>query len=394
MTYGRQPTPRLRGSGTFQQPNPKLKGAGPLGKLITHRIQREITPSKHHRKRKMRVGLKNRNHSMKRDDISQSKTGETNTRNKLALGSNSQRALNKLMKQSNQTKSTFKINDPEKNRYHSLKTDQIETGAEKKRTHFLGLKRTWGRLGNHMFYYASLRGIGDAINYTPILSRTDAILQLFEINLNNSVGTFTLNNNVTKSEKCTGIFTEDLMSPINKTTNITVFGYLQSFKYFQKIESEIRKEFILKADIKTQVNHIFNTLNITHRIKVGVHVRRGDFVNLKGYRVPTPSYFYKAMNMLRQNLTNPVFVVCSEDKKWVANYLQFNDSVIVHESVEVDFGVLMSCDHSIISSGTFSWWAAYLTKGTSIYFKGYPSPPLLGCMSPPDYYPPHWIGLE
>ncbi|XP_050409360.1 galactoside 2-alpha-L-fucosyltransferase Sec1-like [Patella vulgata] len=94
------------------------------------------------------------------------------------------------------------------------------------------------------------------------------------------------------------------MSPINTTANITLSAYLQSFKYFQKIQSDIRKD------------------------------------------------------------------------------------------VEVDFGVLMSCDHSIISSGTFGWWTAYLTKGTSIYFKGFPSSPLLGCISPPDYYPSHWIGLE
>ncbi|KAK6189088.1 hypothetical protein SNE40_005131 [Patella caerulea] len=341
-----------------------------------------------------KVGLKNGSHSLKKADISQIKTSDRTNGKQL---SNGQIAPNKLVKPSNQTKSTYKIDDLEKNRNQLLKMDeisQIETAAEKKRTHFLGLKGAWGRLGNHMFFYASLRGIGDAINYTPMLSRTDPILKLFEINLNNSVSTFNLNNNVVKREKCIGIFTEGLMSPINKTTNITVFGYLQSFKYFKKIESDIRTEFTLKADIKARVNHIFNTLNITQRIKVGVHVRRGDFVNRGGSKLPTPSYYYKAMNILRRNLTNPIFVVCSEDKKWATDFLLFNDSVIVHESVEVDFGVLMNCDHSIISSGTFGWWTAYLTKGTSIYFKGFPSPPLLGCIIHPDYYPTHWIGLE
>ncbi|XP_050403171.1 galactoside alpha-(1,2)-fucosyltransferase 1-like [Patella vulgata] len=347
-----------------QQSTPRFKSAATHGKLIT---QTETTNSIYHGKRKTRVGLKNGYQSLKRDDVSQIQTGDRKNRKQLALRSNSERVLNKLMKPSIQTKGTYQLDDPEENGNHLLKKDeisQIETGTEKKRTHFLGLTGAWGRLGNHMFFYASLRGIGDAINYTPILSRTDPILKLFEINLNNSVDKFTLNNNVVKGEKCIGIFTKDLMSPINKTTNITVFGYLQSFKYFQKIESDIRKEFILKADIKARVKHIFNTLNISHRIKVGVHVRRGDFVNRKGTKVATPSYFYKAMNILRQNVTNPIFVVCSEDKKWVKDYLQFNDSVIVHESVEVDFGVLMSCDHNIISSGTFGWWTAYLTKAT------------------------------
>ncbi|KAK6188918.1 hypothetical protein SNE40_004997 [Patella caerulea] len=351
-----------------QQATRRFKDTGTLGLLITH--------------------------------ANQKKTAQTALNKLMELPNQTeptQIALNKVMKLPDQTKNTYKIDDPDKNGDLSLKKDkqsQIETAAEKKRTHFLGLTGAWGRLGNHMFFYASLRGIGDAINYTPMLSRTDPILKLFEINLNNSVSTFTLNNNVVKGEKCIGTFTKDLMSPMDKTTNITVFGYLQSFKYFQKIESEIRKEFILKADIKARINHIFNTLNITHRIKVGVHVRRGDFVHRGGSKLPTPSYFYKAMNILRQNLTNPVFVVCSEDKKWVTDHLRFSDSVIVHENVEVDFGVLMSCDHSIISSGTFSWWTAYLTKGTSIYFKGFPSPPLLGCITPSDYYPSHWIGLE
>ncbi|XP_050405717.1 galactoside alpha-(1,2)-fucosyltransferase 2-like [Patella vulgata] len=96
------------------------------------------------------------------------------------------------------------------------------------------------------------------------------------------------------------------MSLSPDSTNISIYGYVQSWKYFHKIADEIRKEFTL---------------------------------------------------------------------------------------VFIDFGVLMSCDHSIVSSGSFGWWTGYLTKGTTIYFRGYPGPEKMYKFHLDDYYPPHWIGL-
>ncbi|KAK6175276.1 hypothetical protein SNE40_013772 [Patella caerulea] len=310
---------------------------------------------------------------------------------------NSPETLNRYQERdSRQSDNTNKIDD-RKRKTNVLETPGKNSVTRERKAHYLDVIPNVDRLGNRMFTYASRRGIADEINFVPILSRTDPILKLFEINLNKSVPTLNLQNNAIKHEINTGYYTEELMSPfIDKTTNITIRGHLQSWKYFQGIETDIRKEFTLKADIKARIKDIFNKLNISRRIKVGVHVRRGDFVKLKneGYNVPSPSYFYKAMDMFRKRLTSPVFVMCSDDKKWIIDNLKVNDSFIVHESIEVDFGVLMSCDHSIISSGTFGWWSAYLTKGTSIYFSGFPAPPLLQYFNFPDYYPPDWIGFK
>ncbi|KAK6183142.1 hypothetical protein SNE40_010675 [Patella caerulea] len=250
-----------------------------------------------------------------------------------------------------------------------------------------------GRLGNRMFHYASLRGIGASLKHIPLWKRTDPIFQLFEINYNKSVSPFRLDNRVFRNTTNMGIYTESIVDMKNSSTNISIYGYVQSWKYFHNIEDEIRKEFTLQKDKADRVEAIFKGLNVTSRIKVGIHVRRGDFLHFLGLTVAPKSYFDKAIEIFKKILVNPVFIVCTDDLKWVEMNLLTRDVLIVHESVFIDFGVLMSCDHSIVSSGSFGWWTGFLTKGTTIYFRGYPGPEKMYKFHLDDYYPPHWIGL-
>jgi galactoside 2-L-fucosyltransferase 1/2 len=49
----------------------------------------------------------------------------------------------------------------------------------------------------------------------------------------------------------------------------------------------------------------------------------------------------------------------------------------------------------IVTSGTFGWWGAWLSGGTTVYFKGYPRPEswLASQVSKNDYYPKGWIPM-
>ena len=62
----------------------------------------------------------------------------------------------------------------------------------------------------------------------------------------------------------------------------------------------------------------------------------------------------------------------------------------------VDLAVLASCDHIIMSTGTYGWWAAWLTGGVVVYYK-YPARE--GSLyskhfNGDDFFPPHWIPME
>ena len=63
---------------------------------------------------------------------------------------------------------------------------------------------------------------------------------------------------------------------------------------------------------------------------------------------------------------------------------------------KTDFGVLMSCNQSIITGGTFSWWSAWLAGGEVVYFKGmaiHQTKFDSKRFNRNDYYPLHWIPM-
>lgn len=97
------------------------------------------------------------------------------------------------------------------------------------------------------------------------------------------------------------------------------------------------------------------------------------------------------------------FFVASQDKWWAKQYIvsnatSLNVSVVYlfHNSPGEDMAVLSMCDHVIVSSGTYGWWAAWLAKGTTTYYANYPHPDssLYLAIKASDYYPPHWFPMK
>jgi len=86
------------------------------------------------------------------------------------------------------------------------------------------------------------------------------------------------------------------------------------------------------------------------------------------------SYFLGAFSYFRRK--NATFIVVTDTPEWVAAEHLFNAPDIVHPSrstAEKDMALLASCDHIIISEGTFGWWAAWLgagaRQGTVMYYE-------------------------
>ena len=102
---------------------------------------------------------------------------------------------------------------------------------------------------------------------------------------------------------------------------------------------------------------------------VGIHVRRGDKVR-SGWILPGKDYFVRAMDHFRAKYKNVYFVVVSEDKNYIKqNIVGANVLRSTAQSDILEFTLLTLCDHTIMSVGTFSWWAAYLTGGDVVYYR-------------------------
>lgn len=119
--------------------------------------------------------------------------------------------------------------------------------------------------------------------------------------------------------------------------------YLQDEKYFKKYEDEIKQRY---GD------------GIGFLPRVGVHVRRGDYVNNPFYvDLCATDYYERAMALFpgRQ------FAVFSDDTKFCKERFKGENIKVVEGGTELeDFNMLASCESIICANSSFSWWAAYL----------------------------------
>ena len=181
-----------------------------------------------------------------------------------------------------------------------------------------------------------------------------------------------------------------------------LIGFFQSWKYFRHHEDEIRKQFTFHDDILTEAKEVLTSILPSdyeyHATLIGVHVRRGDMEYLKdiGYSLADRRYLLRAMRFMRKRLGKVIFVVASDDPYWCETELKMDDVVFSTASrSEVDLALLSLCRHTIITVGSFGWWAAWLAGGETIYYKNWPLPntELYKKVSHEDYFPPKWIPM-
>jgi hypothetical protein len=128
--------------------------------------------------------------------------------------------------------------------------------------------------------------------------------------------------------------------------NVVLDGFFQSQKYFD--------------DYRPQILDLFNELFPYRPLVgfVGLHVRRGDYLNFADKHPPVTYDYLRAAVLHFNGLGFKSFVVCSDDIPWCKENLRGLEVYTAHE----DLALLACCEHQIISNSTFSWWAHYLNR--------------------------------
>lgn len=283
---------------------------------------------------------------------------------------------------------------------------------------------SFGRLGNQLFQYAALRGLGLANNYeVKIPDPTTKEWHGQKCFLNN----FNLKaRHLTRSdtEAIRYSYVEKDPYKIDKSffsipDNTNVQGYFQSLFYFGEFENEIKKELTPREEqlsrAKEQIKELKNIYN-DYEI-VSVHLRRGDLTkitreagkNLFGNNENRldneaywPRYFAKASDTFKNKRVK--FLVFSggargdedntEDMEWCKNNLKDEHFLFSEgKSPMEDFCSIMQCDHNILSPGSsFGWWAAYLnaTPHKTVVAPYEYHPDQLHLSHRSHFYPPEW----
>ena len=245
----------------------------------------------------------------------------------------------------------------------------------------------YGRLGNQMFQYASLRGIANEHGYDFMVPETGhRLFDLFEMTncINRQENKIVMHNLTHKGFE----FDRDLLETCPNYTDL--YGYFQSEKYFDAIQDSIREDFTFKEHDLEALNRL-RSMSDGRKI-ASVHVRRGDYMSLQEYHPLVGINYYKeAMEILKDSM----FVVFSDDPEWCQSQDIFSECLIANAPDHTSMYLMTKFDHNIIANSSFSWWGAWLNNN---YQKVVIAPkkwfgPAYSSYDLSDLYPSRWILL-
>lgn len=147
--------------------------------------------------------------------------------------------------------------------------------------------------------------------------------------------------------------------------DIYLQGFWQSERYFNDIKDEIRSKYIIKDLMNDYQRKIFEEIESNN--SVGIHIRRGDYLELSGLfgGICTEKYYEEAINKFKDK--NCRFYIFSNDYEY-AKAKYSGDEFTVVRPVEtfpesnMDLLLMSKCKHNIIANSSFSWWAAWLNN--------------------------------
>jgi glycosyl transferase family 11 len=200
-----------------------------------------------------------------------------------------------------------------------------------------------GRLGNNMFQMAAAIGLATKHGESARFDKGD----LAKVQLDHYFsGVLALCTRCKVSE----VYEEPTFRfhQIQYTKNMQLRGWWQSEKHFEHCRDEVLRAF----------NFNPGTEELRGRGVVGVHVRRGDYVNLVGqFPTVTLEYLEEAMNFF----PGYSFLFFSDDIEWCKAHFKGDQYMFsTGRSPQRDIEVMSQCEHQVISNSSFSWWAAWL----------------------------------
>jgi hypothetical protein len=179
---------------------------------------------------------------------------------------------------------------------------------------------------------------------------------------------------------------------ITKDTKLN--GYFQTEKYFQNFRNEILELFSPTEEITQKLED--NYQDILSKKNVSIHIRRGDYLDLKDYyQQLTLDYYKKATDLFGDEYC---YVIFSDDIQWCKENFGFlNEIVFIEDLEDYEQIYLMSmCDNNIISNSTFGWWGAWMNMnpdkkvvGPDVWF----GPKLVNQLNSKDIICNNWIKI-
>ena len=246
-----------------------------------------------------------------------------------------------------------------------------------------------GGLGNQLFQIFNALSYGIDNNYNVVFPYTETlttgtIRPTYWNSFLHSLGKFTTNSARIKytnaqlqqfpmyKEKS---FIYNCIPNFNNHEEVMLYGYFQSYRYFQNNEINIFS--LIKLDSQqNEIKHQYRNLFDTTDTCVSMHFRIGDYINIQHMHPILPyDYYEKSIQKLLECTDNNflrVLYFCQDiDNNTVKPFIErlknkFNsiEFIKVDDSI-VDWKqmlIMSCCKYNIIANSTFSWWGAYFNQ--------------------------------
>ena len=308
-------------------------------------------------------------------------------------------------------------NVPSPSSQPSITSDTLD--VQNKYVSFYGGFADGRGLGNQMFDLAAVVYVSELTGRQPAilkLNNTIALDQVFGLRIKRFdnlcpcyvfLEEWPLRYDRRIEELVNGSLAED-----SRDESIFLRGCFQSWKYTRNVERHLRHHFTFLPEIRQFVDKFLADTRppgwVDGYVRVGIHVRRGDILNADkivfGHTSANEQYFAHAMRYFVDRFDRVQFIVASNDIRWCRQKLAYFATTLPHRvdvsflathSTGKDFAVLASCEHVIMSTGTFGWWAAWLAGGITIYYADWPrnGSALASMFRREDFFPSTWIGM-
>ncbi|MEG7522400.1 MAG: alpha-1,2-fucosyltransferase, partial [Chromatiales bacterium] len=236
-----------------------------------------------------------------------------------------------------------------------------------------------GRTGNRMLIYAGLYGVARRNGMRHVISAKNKLLTLFKLNA-------TVVQKARPGQDWVqyviGGGYDKRTEYLDPRTDVELVGFFSDWKYRQHVMRDlVQNHFRFRDAIQQEADKFLRHsmtkfhLSPSDVVVIAVHIRRTDLLHRREQEGRTEwiaggPYFRHAVaffNRLFKNKT--MYVVCSDDIEWAkVNFIAKRPTVFsIGHSADVDFAILSCCNHSIITTGTFGSWSAYLAGGVTVY---------------------------
>ena len=242
-----------------------------------------------------------------------------------------------------------------------------------------------GRLGNQIFQYAFMKGISSRCNLEFMIPDSEAdrydnygLFDCFEL-----PGCKTGEVNYPTIECRDTLFNEELFNSCKDNVNYS--GTYQTEKYFENVDSDLRKDLTFKKGYLEPCQEFIDSLGGRDKC-IFLHVRRGN-PNITGRRGEKWSYqmlqdshplmkkeYY--LEALKEFPDDKNVIIVSDLIDWCKkqDWLQEDRFYFSDSSYEVfgdgasipyvDLCLMSLCGGGIIANSSLSWWGAWLQNNT------------------------------